>query len=191
MLHLLDDDLLAMVCTTPAIMCKLTAVSRHILQTLSDAVGRNKAHAVRYVTWREKRLAVHLCINAPHIIRLVWKSFGTTKEMRIGLPTAELMGQTINGTTNLTLDGMDITSLIYTRRGAIKASTRFQHAAVAHLAPGVITIRLRSEYGRRLPNGKTCIELHFQVPDGLYTKFLSLVPPSMREQHAAPTELLQ
>jgi hypothetical protein len=185
MLHLLDADLLAVVAGTPAVICKLTAVSVYLAETLRGAAEENKAASVRRLTWRGKRLNVHLKINAPHTMRLVWHSFGTTKEVRLHMPTAGWSGQTMNRTTNFHLGDVDTTSFLY-RRGKVKASSPSDDSAVVYLSPGSLEVRLSAEYGHRLPNGHMDLFLAFQVQEDLYVKLLSLVDVEKREEYASP-----
>ena len=174
MLYLLDADLLTLVSPIPATICKLTAVSKYFLKTLAKEVEGNKVHAERRVTWKGKKLIVHLRINAPHTVRIVWHSFGTTKEMRLQMKPPHSFGQTIDGSTNFSIGGLDVTSLTY-RRGSIKFYSLFRQSAVVYLTPGTVKIHLTVNEDRRLPNGKLYLSIPFHVPTDLYYKFLTLV----------------
>ena len=89
----LDADTLAVVLPSQTARCKMTCVSNYFAVMLRSLVESYRARAVRRVTWKEKKLVIRLHLNAPHTLRLVWRSFGTTKELRINMLTVTSAGR--------------------------------------------------------------------------------------------------
>ena len=190
MLDRLEADILCLVATTPAQACKLSTVNRGLAATLRSAVEKKKIQRAQRVKWRKNRLLLRLHVNAPHCLRLTWRSFGTTKELRMDLTSFNLYGQNFDGTINFDLSGLNVMSLITTNKDITKVSSRSHSSAIVSLSPEAIRLNLAANRGHRLPNGGQELVLAFSTPPSLYDELLSLIlDPRTRARYAAPARM--
>ena len=184
----LDADTLAVVLPSQTARCKMTCVSNYFAVMLRSLVESYRARAVRRVTWKEKKLVIRLHLNAPHTLRLVWRSFGTTKELRINMLTVTSAGRII-ADGSFQLVGMEMTYSI-TRRGVVRSSSLSYHIVVVTLLPTTLRVDIHSAYGQRsrLPDGKRgSISLVFPTARKAYDQMLKLLAPNMwRRAYGAP-----